>query len=422
MGGSILGLALGSALNRRLTAFLTIIAVALSLSLFLGVEKIRESARDGFDRTISGTDLIVGARSGPINLVLYSVFHIGDATANMSWESYEEIANHPAVAWAIPISLGDSHQGYRVMGTTQAFFEHYRYGRDEPLRIAEGDQFSDTLHVVIGANVAQALDYALGDEIILAHGAGAVSFHEHDNLQFEIVGILERTGTPIDNVVLTSLEAIEAIHVGWINGAPSAMSRMVTEESLDQADLSPDEITAAFIGLSQRTALLRLQRDINTYRAEPLTAVIPGLALQQLWSVVSIVERALTGISAFVIFVGLLTILTSILTSLNERRREMAVLRALGARPWHVFALLISESAILALLGGIAGVAFLYGGIGLVAPWLETVLGLQIAIGAPGLLELIAVIAVTAASGLLGVIPAWRAYRNSLADGLTIRL
>lgn len=419
---TILALALKSVFNRRLTAILTIVAVALSVSLFLGVEKMREGARAGFERTISDTDLIVGARTGPVNLLLYAVFRIGDPTAAISWESYREIAARPEVAWTIPISLGDAHRGFRVLGSNDAYFERYRYGGGRPLELAEGRPYDGVYDAVLGATVARELGYELGEEITLSHGLGAVSFHDHDERPFTVVGILAPTGTPVDRTVHVTLEGVEAIHVGWESGAPTPAARMLSAEQVAAAALTPDSITAFFVGLEARGAVLTLQRDINSYEAEPLLAVIPGLALTRLWSVVGAAERALAAISVFVVFVGLLTILTSILTSLNERRREMAILRSVGARPWHIFALLVSEAAALALLGALGGVALVQGLLVVGAPLAESRLGLGLQGLGVGVFDALVVAAVTAAAALLGMLPAWRAFRNSLADGLSIRL
>ena len=215
--------------NRRVTAALTVLGVALSVAMLLGVEKLRRDARDAFANTISGTDLIVGARSGAVQLLLYSVFRIGNATNNISYESYQDITQHPKVKWTVPISLGDSHRGFRVMGTSHAYFEHYRYARREPLRFSSGQPFDDVFDAVIGAEVAERLGYQLGDSIIVAHGAGAISLVEHDDKPFRVAGILEPTNTPVDRTVHVSLEGIEAMHADWRSGAkvPRGLRRFV---------------------------------------------------------------------------------------------------------------------------------------------------------------------------------------------------
>jgi putative ABC transport system permease protein len=414
----VLNLALRSIANRRATAILTVLTVAISVMLFLGVEKVRHGARESFENTISGVDLIVGARSSPVNLLLYSVFHIGDATNNITWDSYETVASAPGVAWTVPISLGDSHRGYRVIGTTPTLFEHYQYGRGRHLEFASGQSFDSLFEAVIGAAVARELGYQTGDEIIVAHGMGEVGFIEHDNNPFTVVGVLAPTGTPLDQSVMVTLEAIEAIHMGGATGSGATASA----DELRAMDLTPDQLTAFFVGLDSPVAALRLQRAINTYPEEPLQAVIPGVALAQLWSIVGVAERTLAAVAAFVVLTGLVSILTAILTSLNERRREMAILRALGARPGHVFVLLVAEATLVAFAGAILGALATYGALNVLSPFLEARFGIVLPGLRPGLYDLAIVGAVTGAAAILGLFPAWRAYRNSLADGMTIKL
>jgi putative ABC transport system permease protein len=407
---------------RRSTALLTILSIATATLLFLAVENLRQGARASFERTISGTDLIVGARSSPINLVLYSVFQIGDPTNNITWQTVEQIADRPDVGWIVPISLGDSHRGYRVVGTTTDYFERYKYAGGQSLSFGQGQQFEDLFDVVIGAQVARDLDYDLGQSITLSHGIGGTSFVEHENTPFEIVGILEPTGTPVDRSVIVSLGAIEAIHAGWQNGMPTPASRIATPERLRAIDFQPESVTALLVGTTSKVRVLRLQRDLNTYRQEPLQAVIPGVALSQLWAIVSVVERALAIVSTFVIIVGLIGVLTSILTTLNERRREMSILRAVGARGRTIVGLLVSEAALLAFLGAVFGVLMLYGLLWGFGPWLESRFGIAPARTLPGLFDLGVIAVLTTVSAVLGLVPAMRALKRSVADGLAIRI
>ncbi|MEL6686458.1 MAG: FtsX-like permease family protein [Pseudomonadota bacterium] len=420
-GWTIIRLAARSLWTRRITALLTILSIATAVLLFTAVENIRQGARLSFERTITGTDLIVGARSSPINLVLYSVFQIGDPTNNITWETYQQIKARPDVAWTVPISLGDSHRGYRVVGTTSDYFKHYKYGEDQPLSYANGLEFDDLFDVVLGAQVARELEYDLGTSIVLSHGLGATSFVDHADKPFKVVGILAPTGTPVDRSLYVSLEAIEAIHLGWQDGTPTPMSRMITQDRVRNLNLQPQTITAVLVGATSRVRTLRLQRDLNTYRQEPLQAVIPGVALSQLWNIVSVVERALAIISGFVVAVGLIGILTSILTSLKERRREMAILRSVGAKGRHIMALLVSEAALLAFIGATLGVVSLYALLGISQPILEGRFNIGAVRMFPGLYDLWIVLGVTGLSAMLGLIPAIIALRRSLSDGLSVR-
>ena len=419
----LLRLALASLGNRRFTALLTVFAIALSVCLLLAVERVRSEARASFANTISGTDLIVGARSGSINLLLYSVFRIGNATNNIRWDSFERFAEHRQVKWAIPISLGDSHRGYRVMGTSTAYFEHYRYARSQPLQLREGRTITDDpFEVVLGAEVAQALGYGLGEQIVLAHGVARISLLKHDDKPFTVVGILGRTGTPVDRTLHISLAGMEALHIDWQNGMPARGAAQVSAEQARAMDLQPKQITAFLLGLNSKIATFSLQREINEYRGEPLLAILPGVALQELWSLMGTAEKALFVVSLFVVLTGLIGMLTAILTSLNERRREMAILRSVGARPWHIAGLLVVEAFALALAGVLLGLLLLYLGIAGAQGYVQAHYGLYLPLSAPSGYEWRLLGAILAAALLIGCVPAWRAYRQSLADGLSIRL
>lgn len=419
---AILSLAWKSLLNRKASALLTMIAVALSVALFLGVEKARTGAQEGFSNTISGTDLIIGAPTGQVNLLLYSVFRMGNATAEVSWDTYQQIDSRDDIAWTVPISLGDSHRGFRVLGTTPAYFEHYKYSNSRPLVLSEGQIFDDLFDAVIGADVARELGYGLGAPLILNHGLGSADLAGHDNRPFRVVGILAPTGTPVDRTIHVSLEAITAIHVGWETGAQNPLAKTITEETIRSFDLTPKSVTAIFAGLERRGTILRTRRALNTNASTPLLAILPGEALAELWKVTALAERALIAVSIFVIAVGLVSILTSILTSLNERRREMSILRAVGARPGHIFSLLVMEAGLVGFLGAALGIALIHIIIAIAAPILSARYGVSILDLGPGLLDVKTLGAVTLAALIIGAIPAWTAFRRSLADGLSIRL
>lgn len=417
----LFGLAAKSLFNRRFTLGITLVSMALSLALLLGVERLRTQVKASFTNTLSGTDLIVGARSGPLQLLLYSVFRMGNATNNLSWQSYQDISTNPAVDWTIPISLGDSHRGYRVLGTNDGYFRHYRYGAGQGLEFAKGKPFDDLYDLVLGAEVARKLGYDLGAEVVVSHGIGQVSFARHDDQPFRVVGILKPTGTPVDRSLHLSLEAIEAIHLGWQSGARMP-GRKITPEAARKEDLRPKSITAALVGLKSKTAIFRLQRAINDYKKEPLMAVLPGVALSELWGLVATAEQALLVVSGAVVLVGLLGMLTALLAGLNERRREMAILRSVGARPWHILALIQGEALVLGLLATGLGLILLYLGLFLARPLLQANLGLLIGLGIPETKEWLIMGAVLLASLIAGLVPALRAYRSALADGLSLRL
>ncbi|MEL6979835.1 MAG: ABC transporter permease [Pseudomonadota bacterium] len=418
---ALLSLSLRSLWARRLTVALAALSIALSAALLLTVERMRDAARASFASAISDTHLVIGARTSPTQLVLYAVFRLGDATNNMTWRSYQDIAAHPDVDWIVPISLGDSHRGYRVVGTDLGFFEHVKYRRGRSLAFAAGAPFDDLFHAVIGAEVADTLNYKVGDEIIVAHGVGAAGFSLHDDKPFTVSGVLERTGTPIDDAVHVSLEAIEAIHIDWRQGAPIP-GLSISAEQVRQMRLEPQAVTAAMVRMNSTLDILSMQRKVNEYREEPLTAALPGLALQQLWQIIGVAETALAAISALVVLAALIGMATMLLASLNERRREMAILRSVGARPGTVFGLLTLEAGLIAGLGAALGLLLHLVLVAAAGPWIDHAYGVDLSLAPLQLEAGLWLGAVALLGAVIGLAPALQAYRLSLTDGIGLRL
>ena len=433
--------------NRLLTTALTIVSIALSVALLVGIENVRVGMRESFSNTISRTDLIVGARGGTTQLLLSSVFGIGAPSQNVSWATYRHFAEHPAVAWTIPYSLGDSHRGYRVIGTDSSFYEHYRFRGDSRVELAGGTVPIGARDVVVGAEVARELSYDVGDAIVVTHGMGATGIMDHDAQPFRVTGVLRETFTPIDRAVYVTLQGIGAVHEGWESGAPSfggpppgmpsfggtETGEPVTGVAPPQPDRAAaahaedeehevTQITSFFVGARSRVDGLTLQREINTYEPEAIMAVLPGFTLAEMWRTVGYAEDGLKVITLFVVLVGLLGMLVSIYTSLNARRREMAILRAVGAGPRKIVLLLVLEAGLLAVAGAVLGVLLVYLLLFTFQGPVEQQFGLHIPIRPLGTLEYVYVGAVVAAGFLIGVVAAVKAYRNTLADGLSVRL
>lgn len=416
---AILLLALKSAWARRLTLSITLIAIALASALLLAVERVRVDARESFTQAISGVDLVVGPRTGAVQLMLYAVFHSGAATNNMKLESYEALATHPAVAWAVPLSLGDSHHGYPVLGTSPDYFTRLRYGDKQALAFAEGKPFTEVFQAVLGSEVAEKLGYRLGEQITLSHGLAELG-PEHADKPFTVVGILAPTGTPTDRTVHVSLEAITAIHLDWAGGAPMP-GFAIPAEYVKKFDLKPKEITAMLIGLKSRSDVFRLQRHINGWRGEPLMAVLPGVALDELWQTLTVVERTLLVLSALVVAVGLAGLMATMLAGLNERRRELAILRALGAGPGSIFLMLTFEGLLVTMLGVALGSVLLLAGVALLAPLAQAQFGVHLVPRLFSANEIALLLSIIGTGLVASLVPGWRAWRMSLADGLTPR-
>ena len=417
----LLSLAAHSAWNRRFALGLVLASIALSTVLLLGIERLRQDVRQNFSAAVSGTDLIVGARTGPVELLLYAVFRIGSASNNIRYSSVMALAQHRAVAWVVPLSLGDSHHGFAVLGTSEGYFEHFRHGERQALRLAQGRAFAGLYEVVLGADVARQRGYRLGQPLVLSHGDGQLEANDHADKPFAVVGILAPTGTPVDRTLHISLQAMEALHVDFTGGARLPGQTLDARQAAAQ-DLTPRNVTAALVGLKNRAAVFGVQRDVAAFRDEPLLAILPGVALDQLWELVALGERGLQAMSALVGVVSLAALVAVIAAGLNERRRELAILRAVGAGPRQLLLLLATEGALVTLAGVALGAILLWGGVALLGPWVQGRFGIALRLQAPGGAEWAWLAALLAGGFVASLVPGWRAYRLSLADGLSPRL
>jgi putative ABC transport system permease protein len=400
----LISLAVSSLKNRRKSILLTFFSLLISISVLLGVEHIRQQAKESFSRTVSGVDLIVGAPSGQLNLLLYSVFRMGSPTNNINYESFQVLQNNQQVEWAIPITLGDSHHGFRVIGTTQDYFTHFRYGKKQPLEFVLGQAFSSLFEVVIGIDVAKEHNYQVGDQIVVAHGVGSVSFKHHDDTPFVVSGILKPTGTPVDKSLHVTLEAIEAIHL-----SPSKLRLLIND--VDAVDLTPNNITAVMLGLKSKFATFTLQRNINSYTGDRLMAILPGVAMSELWSMMANFENLLRVISILVLFASLFGLSTMLL----------AVLRVLGAGPGVIFSLVLIEALILVSFAIVASVMTISLTLAFLGDWLASEYGLFLSANLLSIQALTAIGIILIAAIITSAIPAFEAYKNALHSTLSAK-
>ncbi|GAA5219007.1 ABC transporter permease [Corallincola platygyrae] len=402
-----------SLLSRKGSVLLTLMALTVSILVLLGVEHIRHQSKQSFSQTVSGVDLIAGARTSSVNLLLYSVFRMGNATNNIDWSTYQEIQAMPNIAWTIPISLGDSHKGYRVMGTSKDYFTHFRYGQQQTLRFAQGREFDGLFDVVLGADVARKLGYQLRESLILSHGIVSTGFSDHDDKPFTVVGVLAPTGTPVDQALYVSLEGIEAIHINWQQGI-KLPTKPGADEHIDPAMLVPKNITAMMVGLKSKMATFQVQRAINDYRAEPLTAILPGVALSELWQMMAVMEDTLRLISALILVASLLGLSAMMLASIRERQREIQVMRLIGASPWFLFRLIQAEALIIVLLAASIAGALLSGLLLATGSLISAEFGLHISANFLSSSNIVMLTSVIGATVVVSTIPAISAYRRGL--------
>jgi putative ABC transport system permease protein len=408
----LLAVAWNSLLSRKKTVVLTLLSLCVSTMVLLSVEHIRLQAKESFNRTISSVDLIVGAPSGQLNMLLYSIFRMGSPTNNIKYESFLMLQQHEVVQWAIPISLGDSHRGFRVMGTNDAYFTYYKYGNKQNLRFKEGHKFDGIFEAVIGADVAKTLGYRVNDKIIIAHGIGSTSFTHHEQAPFVVSGILLPTGSPVDKTVHISLEAIEAVHL-----PPSTIQTVLNNPK--NAALRPESITSVMLGLTNKFAIFRMQRELNNYSDDRLMAILPGVAMAELWSLMSTVENLLRAIAALVLISSLFGLATMLLASMNERQGEIAVLRVLGAGPFTLLLLILFESLILICISIAMAISGLKVMLVILDGWLVSEFGLFLShnLLSSEIFNLIGLVIL--ATMLVSLYPGIEAYKKALHMQLT---
>ncbi|HEX4856515.1 MAG TPA: ABC transporter permease [Limnobacter sp.] len=428
---TLLMLASRSAWSRRHSLLLLLLSVITSTCLLLGIDLARQSAKASFSNAVSGTDLIVGARTSPVSLLLYSVFRLGQASHNVPYDEYLNIRQHPKVKSALPIALGDSYRGFAVVGTQAEYFDRFLYGARQNLQFEQGLAFRDytvgqpyevLFEAVLGAEVARRLNHRVGDQIALNHGMQIQqSGPSHADKPFRVVGILQPTGTPVDQSVHVSLSGLEAIHVDWAAGVP-VPGMDIPAELVTRFNLQPKSVTAVLVSLENRAGVFRLQRELENRPEVALSAILPGVALSSLWQTVGLVENVMLFVAALVAVVSALGLTSVMLVTLGHRRRELAVLRSTGASNRLLFALVCLESALVMVIGVALGVALVLAGSAALGPWVQAQFGLQW-VGLDKLGAGLAAVGLFAAFGsLLGAVPALQAYRHQLQDGLSPRV
>ena len=433
-------IAIESLKRRKTTALLTLLSITISISLLLCVDIIRSQVKTSFTRTVSGVDLIVGAPSGQLNLLLSSVFNIGTPTKGIEYESVASLTSNKQVSWLIPLSLGDTHRGFRVVGTTNSFFDHFKYGDMQSLQLSDGTTFSQPLSTVVGADIAESLGYKVGDKMIISHGLGSVSFNNHDDHPFTISGILGKTGTPVDKAVYVTLQGLEEAHTGPKHSPTSLLGRKSVEKVHQVANehehehehdehteehapynseaFTPESVSVVMLGLKHRVTALQLQYQINQSKKEPLMAILPGMALAELWQIMGNVESLLLGLSGLIVICALIGLATMLLATMRERYQEIAVLRTIGAGPFTLLLLIQIEAMLLTILSAALSLGLVAGLMSVLKPWLSSTYGLFLTSPLFGQSSVIIILLILGCTYLVSLFPAVAAYRRGLHAGL----
>lgn len=424
--------------RRRLASWLTGLSVSLGVGLFATVGALREASEVGFQRSASMCDMLAGAKGSSLQLTLNALYHMGQSQGNLPYEAYQEIAATPGVMWSVPLAVGDSYRGHRIVGITGNFFQDVKlisHQKEEALEFSSGNGFAysseefaelkaelaedpaehaghghheesqaNLFRAVLGAKVAQSTGLKVGDHFHPSHGVEGVS-KSHEDGESEIVGILAPTGTPIDRAILIPIGAY------YVLDGHEPIAGMKEGGAMDPRGLSAIMMRtkAGFY----RTGIYRSLND----RLDTM-AVYPSVEVRNLFAILGAGDLVLRWITALIVVVALIGVMVAIYNTMGARRREFAVLRALGARRRTILGLVTCESALLALLGGCAGLGLagilIYAASGQVQ--MQTGVNLSPAIG---IAELNLILAVTLAGAVAGLVPALSAYRTEAAHILS---
>jgi len=396
--------------NRKITFLLSVISISISVVLLLGVDKAIKSSKAHFLNTINSTDIIVASSNGSLDILLNLIFHISDPLKEMSFKSFEDIKSFDEIKWGVPLSIGDTFKGFDVVSTDKNYFKYYKYSYSKSLKFEQGRSFEGFYDVIVGNKVAKKLHLRIGDDIHLSHGKHHHK-HIHKNRAFKIVGILKKSMTPNDESVFIQLKADEAIHIEWQSG--HFVDMHISSEKLAKMDIKPKHISGMLLGLKNRSAILSVEDKINHYRGENLKAVIPAKALSKLYKLMKNLQELLMMISGAVFVAAIFTMLSSMFATLNERRREIAIFRSLGASIKIIFLLFAIESFLVISSGIIVGVVI----VAILSIFAPFDISYNIDIYEFFMLFSMIIIALFAS-----IFPAIKSYKNALQDSLMVRV
>lgn len=388
-------LALKSMRHKPLPATLNLLLMAIGIAMMTFVLSASQQLEDTALRDAQGIDLVVGAKGSPLQLILSSVYHVDVPTGNIPLEAQAQLANNRLVKKTIPLALGDSFQGFRLVGTSIDYIDHYGG------TLAQGRLFDAPMQAVFGSQAAARTGVAIGTVFAGSHGL-ARGGEEHKNTPYTVVGILRPTGTVLDRLVLTPVESVWRVH----------------EADHDEGEVHDGkrELTALLVQYASPLAAMSMPRWINSQAG--LQAAQPAFEAAKLFRMLGVGIDVLRGVAAIVLLSAALSMFVALYNALQERKTDLAILRTLGASPVKLFSLLLTEGVVLALAGAAVGWLLGHGAVGMLGSALSE--DQHLALNAWSMAPQEAWLApVALAVGLLAaLIPAVRAYRTDIATTL----
>jgi putative ABC transport system permease protein len=425
----LLRIAIASAWHRRFALIWTVIGLAVSSALVIGLSRTSIQTGRAFQRSLPNADLVVGPRGAAHQILLQSVFHVGNAQHLMSWNAVKKLRTTPGVSWVLPLSFGETFGGFPVVGTDSSMFRIPWGAENAPPQIAEGRGFDGLFEVVLGDQVARKMHLGIGGSVALVHGGpgdlddddddhdGPGHHHTHADKPFRVTGILRRSHTPLDRSLFVSLESLTALHLDWVGGAPMPGFHL-TEEQTKKFNLTPKSVSAALVGLDDPSSSLFLSRKWNEDAVDPVTAFQPRVVLDEIRSSLGDTEGVVRLAALASLLAALAGMLATQFASSESRRAEFAVLRLAGAKPIH----LLFASVVEAVLTAGAGVAAGWVAVQLALPHLEDRLGAHLGVtpdlGVPVLQEALWIGLLLSAAAAAGILPLLVAMRRDLVEML----
>lgn len=396
---------------RWLVTSLTVLGIALGAALVCAVLTLRHESERALSRDAGLFDLVAGGKGSPLQLVLSSVYHLDAPTGNLPYAEYERLRRDRRVRWAAPLGLGDNYRGFRIIGTEAHFFELPNREGEPFFTLAEGAVFQDRFDVVLGGRVAAATGLELGDTFFGTHGLVDVAGGEvHRDFPYRVSGILAPTGTAQDRAIFGTLESVWEIHETEDRQHSAIQGTALLDRGKER------ETTAILMRLETPGLRLWLADEIRE-RSDGIAAVPINEILRFQRGVLGPVQRSLLAIAAAVVAVACLTVLTTLHLAAERRRRDIAILRSLGAVRHEVAALVFAEGVLLTGTGLVLGLALGHGGLALTAATVREATGLVLDPWHVTRPEVLAVLAMALSGSVASLLPAITSYRRTpIAD------
>ena len=333
-------------LDKPLSSFLSGLLMTFGITIISLLLLLNKQLDDQFRKNIKGIDMVLGAKGSPLQLILSSIYQIDSPVGNIPLDEAERLTRNPMIKTAIPLSMGDNYQSFRIVGTNKKYLDHF------DATVGQGRLFEQPLEVVIGPRVAEGAGLKVGDTFSGSHGLDAEG-EKHADSKYKVVGVLSRTNTVTDQLILTPVSSVWAIHEHYEAG-PKAPAD-VAQGGEEHTEEAPREITSMLIKFRNPMGMM-LARGINTN--SKLQAALPNIEINRLFSLLGVGVETLRGLAIVIMLISGISVFVSLYNSLKERRYEMALMLSMGATRAQLFGMLLLEGLALALIGFVLGILF----------------------------------------------------------------